>query len=542
MKKWAAVVVLACAQFVMVLDSTVMNVSIAAVVEDLHTTVEALQTTITFYTLTMASLMVIGAKLGDLWGRRRAFVIGAIVYGAGSLITALSFNITTLFIGWSVVEGLGAVLVLPATAALVADNYSGRARVTAYAVIGAISGAGVAAGPLIGGFVTSFFSWRYVFAAEVVILALVLLGVRFIRDGQRLSNVRIDVISAVLSAGGLVLVVYAMLQSKEWGWLLPFQTPQVWGIPLTPFGFSIVPFLIVLGLLLLRLFWRRQQALLSRGAVPLVDVSMLSLGVLRSGFTVEIAQYVIIGGIFFTIPIYLQMTLGLDALQTGLRIFPLSLALILASFLGTRLARLWSPRRIVRVGQSVIFVSVVILLWSVSFTLQEVPFWIALFTAGAGLGLFASQLGNVTMSAVDQSRSSEIGGLQGLSQNLGNSLGTALIGSVLITGLSTSFISAVETSSLPVELKQQVVEASVEGVSIVPVTSIDSIAESAGVSTHDGAALKQIYVESQLTALRVSLFGLLLFSAVAMTFSAQLPNRVSDERRAEEGRASPSAS
>jgi MFS family permease len=160
MKKWTAVIILACAQFVMVLDSTVMNVSISKVVADLHTTVTALQAAITFYALTMAAFMLLGAKLGDKWGRRKAFIVGAIIYACGSLITGLSQNITQLFIGWSVIEGLGAVLVIPAIAALVADNYKGKDRVTAYAIIGGISGAAMAAGPLIGGFVTTYLSWR----------------------------------------------------------------------------------------------------------------------------------------------------------------------------------------------------------------------------------------------------------------------------------------------------------------------------------------------------------------------------------------------
>ena len=182
MKNWPVVAILGSAQFVMVLDGTVMNVSISTVVEDLDTSVDAMQAAITFYTLTMAALMLLGAKLGDVWGRRRAFVIGSIVYAIGSLTTALSPNVVVLFLGWSIIEGMGAVLVIPAIAALIADNYEGHARVAAYAIIGAASGAAVAAGPLIGGFVTTYFSWRYVFVAEVVIMAVVVLFSRRVTD------------------------------------------------------------------------------------------------------------------------------------------------------------------------------------------------------------------------------------------------------------------------------------------------------------------------------------------------------------------------
>ena len=205
--RWGAVTVLASAQFVMTLDSTVMNVSISTVVKDLHTTISAMQATITFYTLTMAAFMLLGAKLGDVWGRRRALIIGSIVYAVGSGTTALAPNIVVLFLGWSVIEGLGAVLVIPAIAALIADNYSGHARVTAFAVIGAASGVAVAVGPLIGGFLTTYASWRYVFAGEVVIMAIVLLFRTVVSDSGARTHVRIDVLSVLLSAAALVLIV-----------------------------------------------------------------------------------------------------------------------------------------------------------------------------------------------------------------------------------------------------------------------------------------------------------------------------------------------
>ena len=175
MKKWSVVIVLAIAQFVMVLDGTVMNVSISTVVKDLVTTVGSLQAAITFYTLTMAALMLIGAKLCSKWGLMRAFTIGSVVYGIGSLITAFSPSVAGLFLGWSVVEGLGAVLVIPAVTSLIAVSYRGKDRVIAYTIICGISGVAAAAGPLIGGFMTTYLSWRYVFGAEFVIMIFVLI-------------------------------------------------------------------------------------------------------------------------------------------------------------------------------------------------------------------------------------------------------------------------------------------------------------------------------------------------------------------------------
>ncbi len=226
MKNWPVIAILGSAQFVMVLDGTVMNVSISTVVEDLDTSVDAMQAAITFYTLTMAAFMLLGAKLGDVWGRRRAFVIGSIIYAIGSLTTALSPNVVVLFLGWSIVEGMGAVLVIPAIAALIADNYEGQARVAAYAIIGAASGAAVAAGPLIGGFITTYLSWRYVFVAEVVIMAASCCSRDGSTDRAGARPSRIDVLSVLLSAAGLVFVVYGMLQSKTWGWVIPLHPPM----------------------------------------------------------------------------------------------------------------------------------------------------------------------------------------------------------------------------------------------------------------------------------------------------------------------------
>lgn len=526
MKKWSAVIVLAAAQFVMVLDSTVMNVSISTVVKDLDTTVEAMQAAITFYALTMASMMVLGAKLGDVWGRRRAFVIGAIVYAMGSFTTAIAPNIGILFLGWSVIEGLGAVLVVPAIAALVADNYNGRARITAYAIIGAVSGAAVAAGPLIGGFVTTYLNWRFVFASEVVIMAIVLLAVRAIKENSTARHIKVDALSVIYSAFSLILIVYGMLQSKTWGWIEPLQAPEIAGVTITPFGLSVVPFLILIGAIFMRLFWVRQLKLKEKGREQLIDVSMFSIAALRSGLAVLGAQYAIIGGVFFMIPVYLQMTLGLDALETGLRIFPLSLALMLFSFVGTKLSAVWSPRRIVRVGQVILVLSILVLLGSVSIDLKQFMFSVGMFTAGAALGLLASQLGNVNMSAVDESRSSEVGGVQGVFQNLGSSLGTALIGSILIFSLTSSFIGAVNSSTLPDPVKDSVNQMKSQGVSIIPAAEVEQLGEKQGLNQQQAQQLESVYADSQVSALRVALMGLLIFSVFSMAFSRSIPAQI----------------
>lgn len=531
MKKWNVVIVLGAAQFVMVLDGTVMNVSISTVVRDLNTSVAAMQAAITFYTLTMAAFMLFGAKLGDVWGRRRAFVIGSCVYALGSLITAVSPTVGFLFLGWSIVEGLGAVLVIPAIAALVADNYQGRERVTAFAVIGAVSGAAVAAGPLIGGAVTTYSSWRFVFVAEVVIMLAVVFCARIITDSTSRQLIRIDIGSVLLSSAGLVLVVFGMLQSKTWGWVIPLYTPQIGGIPLAPLGISLTAWCIAFGAILITLFIRWQRRLLRDGRSPLMQPDLFSITTLRSGLSVLGAQYTVTAGLFFMVPVYLQMTLGLDALETGMKIFPLSVALVLFSIVGTALSRRWSPRLIVRVGQSVLVLSAVLLLGAVTEDLRGVLFGIGMFFTGSALGLLASQLGNVNMSSVSEKDTSEAGGLQGVFQNLGSSLGTALIGSLLIGALSTSFASGVATSDLPPEVRATVSEATDRGVTVIPASDVAGLAEAAGLTDDESAELTEIYRESQLSSLRVAFVGLIVISLVSILFSRGIPAAAMIRRR-----------
>ncbi len=531
MKKWSVVIILGAAQFVMVLDGTVMNVSISTVVADLHTTVAAMQGAITFYTLTMAAMMLLGAKLGDIWGRRRAFVIGSCVYALGSLITALSPNIQLLFLGWSIVEGLGAVLVIPAIAALIADNYRGGARITAYAIIGAVSGAAVAAGPLIGGFVTTYSNWRFVFVAEVVIMAGVVLFSRRITDATTRQSVRIDILSVALSAVGLVFIVFGMLQSKTWGWIRPLASPTIGDVEIAPLGVSLTAWLILAGAALVFAFLRRQRMLVRRGRAPLVHVEMFSIRQLRSGLAVLGAQYAVTAGLFFMVPVYLQMTLGLDALQTGLKIFPLSISLILFSVVGTRLSTVWSARRIVRTGQLILVFSALLLLGAATEDLRSLLFAAGMFLAGAALGLLASQLGNVNMSSVTEKETSEVGGLQGVFQNLGSSLGTALIGSILIGSLATSFAGGVAASDLPAEAQSLIGEATQRGVAIVPAASVAQLGEKAGLTAAEASSLEGIYRDSQLSSLHVAFFGLLAISVLALAFSRGIPSTVPERAK-----------
>ena len=528
MRSWSVIIILAVSQFVMVLDSTVMNVSISVVADDLGTSITGMQAAITFYALTMAAFMLTGGKLGDLMGRARAFKIGAVIYGIGSLTTALSPNLTVLLIGWSLVEGLGAVLVIPAIASLAAINYTGKARVTAFSILGAVTGLAAAVGPLLGGVMTTYLSWRYVFVAETVVMVAVLFAAKLIRDVPRDPEVRIDPLSVVASAGGLSLIVYGVLQSKTWGWLKPQHPPEIGGDEIAPLGVSPVAYLLLAGVVVLWLFVLRQRTLATSGRQPLLRVELFRIAALRSGLGGFLAQYFAIAALFFVVPVYLQTMLGRDALQTGVKILPLSVGLVLFSILGSWLTARRSARFIARGGQITMALGTLLVIASVGIDLRNAAFAAGMFVVGAGFGLLASQLGNVNMSAVEEKDTSEVGGLQGTFQNLGSSFGTAVAGSVFLLMLSSGFVSAVNDAENLSPTDQQRIIAAVDdqGVPIISADEARTLVLEAGGSEESAQAVSQAYSDSQIAALQQSLFVVFGLLVLALLFSRHLPNRI----------------
>jgi MFS family permease len=524
--KWAAIAILAAAQFVMVLDSSVMNVSISTIASDLGTTIEGVQLAITAYTLVMAAFMLVGAKLGDIWGRDRAFAIGLLVYGLGSGITAISPNLYVLLFGWSLVEGLGAVLVVPAIAALIAANYEGRERAFAYGLVGGVAAAAVAAGPLIGGWVTTTFTWRLVFAGEVVIVIVILALRKRMKPAPRAEPIpSLDYVGATLSALGFALIVLAILQSSAWGLIVPADPPVINGQEITPFGFSPVPFLILIGFGFLWALdgWEDRRKRL--GSDALVDISMLGIATLRAGVTTLGAQQLVLMGTFFVIPVYLQVVLGLDAFETGKRMFPLSIAMLIAALAGPRMARRRSPRRVAQAGLAGLSLGALLMLGAIDPELTGAAFSLALVVFGVGAGLLASQLGNVILSSVDESRSSEAGGLQGTAQNLGASLGTALIGAILLGALATGFTTRIsENTALSEDVRNAITATADEhGVGLIPSTEAEALLVEAGVPPDDAAIIAAEYREAELDGLRVALLAVAIIAILSFWFTRRLP-------------------
>lgn len=522
------IAIFASAQFVMVLDSSVMNVSISQIVEDLDTNIQGVQLAITAYTLVMAALMLAGAKLGDILGRDRAFSIGLAIYGLGSLTTALSPNLTVLLIGWSFVEGIGAALVVPAIVSLVAGTYSGKQRALAFGIVGGVAGAAIAAGPLIGGWVTTELSWRYVFAGEVVIVIAILI-VRRLRLERKPAPAaderpRLDGVGVLLSALGLGLIVFGILKSSEWGLIEPRGALTVGGKEVTPFGFSAVPFFILAGVASLAGFvlWEQRRERLGRDT--LLDRSLLKIRHLQGGLSVLLMQQLILLGIFFVLPVYLQVVLGLDAFETGKRLFPMSVAMFAAAMLGPRFAARAAPKRVAQVGLLTLALASLLLLSTIEVSLKGGTFAIALALFGVGAGLLLSQLGNVIMSAVPPEKTNEAGGLQGTAQNLGASLGTALIGAVLIASMSNALIDKVEKNpAVPDDVAAEVAKLAQKNIPIVPVSTIEKSALDQGLPPEQASALASDYGEAQLQGLKKAIGAVALFALLSLWFTRRLP-------------------
>jgi EmrB/QacA subfamily drug resistance transporter len=524
---WGVIAMLAAAQFIMVLDTTVMNVSITQVAADLNTTVVGLQTAITMYTLVMAAFMLLGGKLGDRWGAKRAFTVGLLVYGLGSLTTALSPTLAVLLVGWSFIEGFGAVLVIPAIAALTAATYSGRQRALAYGILGGVSGASAALGPLIGGWVTTNFTWRLVFAGETVVVLALMLFLRLIPKTAGHQS-KLDLTGAFLSAAGLGLAVFGILRSSQWGWIAPSASA-----PFTPLGLSPVFWLIIAGLVLLGLFARHERAMLAAGKEPLLDVRLLEIPPMRAGLVTYLCQQFIIMGTFFVLPLYLQTVLGYDALQTGIILLPLSLALLVFALGGARLAGRYSPRRIVLAGLLAMLSGLVLLIAFTGPDLRSAGFALALALVGAGNGLMVSQLGNVIMSSVSAERGSEAGGLQGTSMNLGASLGVALIGSILIASLVGGFQKAVLADPALAAVAPQLTAQAQQNANFVSVEQVTLAAEEAGLSPEEVAAVTEQYADAQIMALKVAFAAIALFALLALWYVQSLPEQAGGAKPAE---------
>ncbi|MGH2631143.1 MAG: MFS transporter [Actinomycetota bacterium] len=435
-------ILLAMAMFVLVVDTSLMNVSISAVVRDLDTTVSGVQSAIALEALVSAAFILIGSKVGDLFGRKRAYVLGLLGYAVGALAMTLAQGLTAIIVFWAVIGGIGASLLLPAMQSLIHGNFEGAAQRRVYAMVGAAAAIAAAVGPLLGGFITTFLSWRVGFALEAVIIAVVLSGLGLVRDVPYTGPGGVDVVGAILSIVGMGGVVLGILVWQEGG--------------------ERVVALIAIGLASLGLLaaWLVRR---SRRARPtLLDPGLFDSKPFRLGITQQMLQQTALGGTMIALPIFLQMVLEYDALQAGLSIAPLSLSMFAIAMLAGRRAGDRRPSTIVRAGFVLMSIGVLAVIAVVPRASTGWWLTIPLIVMGAGLGLLVSQLNDYTLAPIDEERVSEAAGVNSASGSFGLSFGLAFAGAIMLATLSIAFTDLAASSQVLSGSEQQQVATALE--------------------------------------------------------------------------------
>jgi EmrB/QacA subfamily drug resistance transporter len=447
-------VLLAMAMFVLVVDTSLMNVSISAVVHDLHTTVSGVQSAIALEALVSAAFILIGSKVGDLIGRKRAYTIGLLGYAVGALAMVLAQDLITIIIFWAIVGGLGASLLLPAMQSLVHGNFEGKAQTKAYAMVGAAAAIAAAVGPLLGGFITTYLSWRVGFLLEDVIIVIVLFGLRLVRDAPYTGPRHVDVIGSVLSVVGMGGVVLSILVWQEGG--------------------ESVGALLVLGLAALALltYWLRRRK--AAGKPTLLDPDLFKAKAFRIGVSQQVLQQISLGGAMIALPIYLQMVLEYNALQAGLSLAPLSLSMFAVALIAGRKAGKWRPASIVRFGFLLLTLGMGALIPLVPRVSSGWYLVVPLLIAGSGLGMLVSQLNNFTLGPISEERVSEAAGVNSAGGSFGLSFGLAFAGAIMLATLSFTFTTLAQDSTvLPGRTQDHIATVLNENAEVMTNTQLD---------------------------------------------------------------------
>ena len=494
-------ILLAMAMFVLVFDTSLMNVSISAVVEDLDTTVSTIQAAIALEALVSAAFILIGSKVGDLIGRKRAYVIGLCGYAAGALAMTLAQSVVAIVVFWAVVGGLGASLLMPAMQSLIHGNFQGEAQKRVYALVGASAAVAAAIGPLLGGFITTFLSWRVGFLLELLIIAVVLSGIGRVKDVRYTGSRQVDPIGSILSVLGMGGIVLGILAWQEG-------------------GDAVAELLVVgavgLGSLAYWLLRRKREE-----KPTLLDPDLFRSTMFRFGVSGQMLQNIALGGAMIALPIFLQMVLEYDALQTGLSLAPLSLTMFGVAVLAGKKAGSRRPSRIIRSGFALLSLGMALLIWVVPSADSGWYLSVPLLIAGAGLGLLVSQLNNYTLSPISEERVSEAAGVNSASGSFGLSFGLAFAGAIMLATLSITFTDMAESSAVLSPAEQQQVATGLEDdAELMSNTALDELLVGQSQDVQD--EIIRINTEARPFALQVALLVPLFAALLGLVTSFRM--------------------
>jgi EmrB/QacA subfamily drug resistance transporter len=524
-KKWLPLVVLSTALMIIIIDTTVLNVSLKAIVNDLHTNLLGLQWVISAYALTLAAFTITGGRLGDLFGRKKMFMLGAVIFAFGSFITSISHSVGVMIGGEAIIEGLGAALMLPATASLIVATYRGHDRAIAFGVWGGIAGAASAIGPILGGFLTTNYSWRWAFRINIVVALLLLVGSVYIHESRdRAEKQELDIVGVILSALGLLGLVYGIIESSTYGWIRAQQAFALFSHPFAPFNLSVAPIAGTLGLILLVLFALWERRVERRGHTPLVSLKLFKNVQFTAGsLTVALLSLGMVG-LIFAVPVFLQSTAGLDALHTGFALIPLSLTVLVVAPLSAVVSKHVPAKYLIQAGMLIAVLASLVLRHLLVPTATAAHLAPGLMLFGLGMGMVMAQASNITLSSVSVEQSGEASGVNNTLRQIGSSFGSAIIGAVVLTTLASGLAGGVVKSRvIPDAVKPQIAHA---------VSSQASNVELGGAST--GANKLPIAVQKELEriahqasaeASQKAMVYTGLFTFVGFLVSFALPNK-----------------
>ena len=422
---WIPLVLVACASFIITLDATFMNVSISKVVVDLHTDVSTIQMIMSFYTLITAAFMLLSTKLQDIVGKKRLFIIGTILYGIGTFTAAISWSTPVLFLGWALIEGIAGALMTPATVSLISGIYSGEKRTFALAIESVMVSVSAAVGPLFGGVMTTFLSWRWGFAVELIFVVFILVMQHKIPDFKPTESRKdLDISGAIISIIGLVLFV--------------------WGILMLTKNTSTSIVVIVLGLIILALFAWFERRRKGKGKVPLLDVSLFRDRNLRVGAIIRLIGCLAMGGALFAVSLFLQSVMQLNALNTGLTTLPMTIGLLIFAIAAPSLSSKFSHKTLIAIGSLIAIIGCVILSYQFRLDTTMYDLMPGLFVLGAGLGFVMSLSTDISLVNIPKKSENNASGVLTTTQTLGESMGTAIIGVILILGVMGGLSTAID--------------------------------------------------------------------------------------------------
>ncbi|HEY1074311.1 MAG TPA: MFS transporter [Patescibacteria group bacterium] len=531
-KKWGSLVVLSMALAIIVIDTTLLNVSLGTIIREFNTTIQGIQWVITAYALTLSALTITGGRLGDLFGRKRMFMLGAVIFAVGSYVASISHNVPTMILGESIIEGVGAALMMPATSSLLLSTFEGRERAIAFGVWGAIAAAAAALGPIIGGFLTTHYSWRWGFRINIVVAAILLLGSILVKEARDTKEKpSLDWGGVFLSSIGLLLIVFGVIEASTYGWWFAKSAFTLGSFSLPTWaGLSVTPYSIILGVILLVLFGLWERYMESKGRTPLVSLGIFQNQQFAAGSATTAVMSLSMTGMIFSLPVFLQAVRGLDAFQTGMSLLPMSLTILVVAPLSGFLSTKFRPKYMIQLGLFLNMLGVLVLRQSMTVDSTVGHLAPGLMIFGAGLGLVMAQISNLTLSAVPLHLAGEASGINNTLRQLGSTLGSAIIGAVMLSALSANLVNGITASSvIPTSMKTAVAQEISQQTSAVEFGG--------GVQTREGippvvtAEIHRISNQSMVDAARVTFVYTALFSFLGFLTAFSLPNIKASSRQ-----------